>query len=152
MTFFAAVTEQDLAREHQVEQIVAENIEQWQQQGLVPDMAIEPGDKTDEPIRTRGWTYWHHLFNARQLHFFSLFNEYSSNVDHLYASSYLRLKFATLTDYAGRLSRWSVANAHSQGGGREVPTNVFSNQALNTLYNYGLTLMVASLILFIQRN
>ena len=50
-TFFAAVTEEDLARERQVEQIVAENIEQWQQQGLVPDMAIEPGDKTDEPIR-----------------------------------------------------------------------------------------------------
>ena len=48
----------------QVEQIVAENIAQWQQQGLVPDMAIEPGDKTDEPIRERGWTYWHHLFNA----------------------------------------------------------------------------------------
>ena len=76
MTFFAAVTEEDLARERQVEQIVAENIAQWQQQGLVPDMAIEPGDKTDEPIRERGWTYWHHLFNARQLHVFviSYFN------------------------------------------------------------------------------
>ena len=135
VTFFAAVTDKDLARERQVEKIVAENISQWQLQGWVPDMAIEPGNKTDEPVRTRGWTYWHHLFNARQLHFFSLFNNYS-NLSSPLANSYLRLKFATLTDYAERLTRWSVANAHSQGGGREVPTNVFSNQALNTLYNF----------------
>jgi len=135
VTFFAAVKEEDLARERQVEEIVAENIEQWQLQGWVPDMAIEPGEETTRLQRERGWTYWHHLFNARQLHFFSLFNNYS-NLSSPLASSYLRLKFATLTDYAGRLTRWSVANAHSQGGGREVPTNVFSNQALNTLYNF----------------
>ncbi len=135
ITFFAGTTEQDLVREHQVENIVAENFEQWQQQGLVPDMMIESGYNTDQPIRERGWMYWHQLFNVRQLHFFSLFNNYS-NLSSPLASSYLRLKFATLTDYAGRLTRWSVANAHSQGGGREVPTNVFSNQALNTLYNF----------------
>ena len=44
-----------------------ENLARWQNEGLVPDMPIEPGDKTDEPIRTRGWTHWHHLFGARQL-------------------------------------------------------------------------------------
>ncbi len=64
-TFFAAVTEEDLERERKVEAIVAENLARWQEQGLVPDMAIEPGDKTDEPIRTRGWTYWHQLFYAK---------------------------------------------------------------------------------------
>ena len=63
-TFFAAVTEDDLARERQVEAIVRENLARWQDEGLVPDMPIEPGDKTDEPIRTRGWTHWHHLFAA----------------------------------------------------------------------------------------
>ena len=63
--FFAAVTEEDLERERKVEAIVAENLERWQEEGLVPDMPIEPGDKTDEPIRTRGWTYWLHLFPAR---------------------------------------------------------------------------------------
>ena len=41
-----------------------ENLARWQDEGLVPDMPIEPGDKTDEPIRTRGWTHWHHLFGA----------------------------------------------------------------------------------------
>ena len=57
------MTEEDLKRERQVEAIVAENLARWQDDGLVPDMAIEPGDKTDEPIRTRGWMYWHQLFN-----------------------------------------------------------------------------------------
>ena len=63
-TFFVAVTEEDLARERQVEDIVRENLSRWQDEGLVPDMQIEPGEKTDEPIRTRGWTHWHHLFGA----------------------------------------------------------------------------------------
>ena len=54
VTFFAAVTDEDLERERQVEQLVADNIEQWQQQGLVPDMEIEPGDRNDSPTaRTR---------------------------------------------------------------------------------------------------
>lgn len=51
-TFFASVTQADLEREENVERIVSENLEHWQLEGLVPDMAIEPGDKTDEPIRT----------------------------------------------------------------------------------------------------
>ena len=42
-TFFAAVTEEDLERERKVEAIVAENLARWQDDGLVPDMAIEPG-------------------------------------------------------------------------------------------------------------
>src|SRR5262249_46355412 len=62
VTYFAPVTEDDLARERQVETIVRNNLVRWQDEGLVPDMFIEPGDKTDEPIRTRGWTHWHHLF------------------------------------------------------------------------------------------
>ena len=45
-TFFAAVTEDDLARERKVEAIVANNLAQWQSEGLVPDMPIEPGEKT----------------------------------------------------------------------------------------------------------
>ena len=30
-------------------------------------MRIEPGYNTDQPIRERGWTHWHHLLNPRQL-------------------------------------------------------------------------------------
>ena len=43
-------------------------------------MRIEPGAKTDEPIRTRGWTYWHHLFNPRQLLVSVLINKHSSTI------------------------------------------------------------------------
>src|SRR5207249_4701889 len=66
-TYFASVNEDDMAREGKVETLVKENLARWQADGLVPDTPIEPGQKTDEPIRTRGWTYWHHLFGARHL-------------------------------------------------------------------------------------
>jgi putative DNA methylase len=134
-TYFAAVTEADLERERQVDHIVEENLATWQEQGLVPDMAIEPGAKTDEPIRTRGWRYWHQLFSARQLFIFFKFKYLTSSRD-TYSQGLLGLKFSALLDYIGKLTRWSMAVPHGQGGGREVPTNVFSNQALNTLYNY----------------
>ena len=44
-TFFAAVTEEDLARERKVEAIVRENLARWQDEGLVPDMPITAGRK-----------------------------------------------------------------------------------------------------------
>jgi putative DNA methylase len=134
-TFFAGVTEADEQRERTVENIVAENLADWQDQGLVPDMEIEPGYNTDQPIRERGWTYWHHLFNARQLLLFSLLKREALRFDSD-LTGFIYIKLASLTDYIGKLVRWTVADAHSQGGGREVPANVFSNQALNTLFNY----------------
>ena len=66
-TYFAPVTTDDLARERKVEAIVRENLALWQEKGLVPDMPIEPGENTTQPIRERGWTHWHHLFGARHL-------------------------------------------------------------------------------------
>jgi putative DNA methylase len=45
-TFFAAPTVHDLAREKQIEAIVRQNLSHWQDEGLVPDMRIEPGDET----------------------------------------------------------------------------------------------------------
>src|SRR3546814_18413619 len=47
--------------------VCSSDLSDWQARGLVSDMAIEPGEKTAEPIRTRGWTHWHHLFGPRQL-------------------------------------------------------------------------------------
>ena len=66
-TYFVSVTEADLERERKVEALIAENLVRWQDQGLAPDMAIEPGDETTRLFRERGWTYWHHLFNARDI-------------------------------------------------------------------------------------
>ncbi len=127
-TWFAAPTDDDLKREQRVEEIVAENLSRWQEEGWVPDMAIEPGDKTDEPIRTRGWTHWHHLFNARQLTYLALLNKQVS------ASSLrteLTLAFAKCLDRSAKLCQWSSTHA------QDIPLRVFVNQALNTLYNWG---------------
>jgi len=118
---FRAVTAADLERERIVEEYVGKHLAEWQAKGWVPDMRIEPGDKTDEPIRTRGWTHWHHLFNPRQLLLGALINRASD----------ARLKFG-LTQVLNnncRASRWH------HGGGMTV--GIFDNQALNTLFNYG---------------
>ena len=46
-TWFAAPTDADWECERRVEKLVAENLSRWQDEGLVPDMAIEPGYNTD---------------------------------------------------------------------------------------------------------
>jgi adenine-specific DNA methylase len=125
-TYFASVTSSDLEREKKVEQIVSENLVKWQENGYVPDNEIEPGDKTDEPIRTRGWKYWHHLFNPRQLLLFSLLRKD--------ASPTLLLKFCQMLNTSARLTRWTIGDGAGRSGGTK---QVFDNQALNTLYNYG---------------
>jgi putative DNA methylase len=119
-----AVSELDLVRERIADQYVAEHFSEWQENGLVPDMRIEPGEKTDEPIRTRGWTYWHHLFNTRQLLVGALLNQISG--------ANLKLGFARVLNCNSRLSRFTIG-----GSGAAMVTGAFDNQALNTLINYG---------------
>ena len=128
-TFFAGVTDDDLARERTVEAIVRENLSHWQEEGFVPDMPIEPGDKTDEPIRTRGWTHWHHMFSARDLLRLSIVRDLSGT------SAVLALNFCGLLDFSSKLSRWIIR--YSGVGGTDFTSNVFSNQALNPLFNWG---------------
>ena len=79
-TFFSSVSVDDIKRERVVEEIVRSNLDRWQEMGFAPDMEIETGKETEGPIRTNGWTYWHHLFNPRQLHQFALWKEKSSDV------------------------------------------------------------------------
>ena len=123
---FRSVTRDDLAREQKVIDYVASHLEEWQEKGYVPDTLIEPGEKTDEPIRTRGWTHWHHLFNPRQL----LLGAFFSRIIDKYETS----QFASFLNYNARLCMWS----NNPGPGRVGKTqNVFYNQALNTLYSYG---------------
>ncbi len=60
---YAAPDEADLPRESKVLALLHERFTDWQREGFIPSKAIpEGGDKTEEPIRTRGWTHWHHLF------------------------------------------------------------------------------------------
>lgn len=119
---FRTVTAADLAREKKVADTVRTNLADWQARGLVPDMVIEQGDKTDEPIRTRGWTHWHHLFNPRQLLTAAIVNEHTPGTQKFALTQVLNLNC--------RLSRFAE-------GGAPATKGAFDNQALNTLLNYG---------------
>lgn len=121
---FRAVTPDDLTRERVVDEFIAKHLADWQEKGWIPDMRIEPGYNTDQPIRERGWTHWHHLFNPRQLLIGGLANQFRD----------ARLAFGImqLVNWNSRLCRWNIAS----GGGGSVQ-DTFYNQALNTLLNYG---------------
>ncbi len=121
---FRSVTDDDLKRERIVEGFVGRHLAEWQDKGWIPDMHIEPGDETARLQRERGWTYWHHLFNPRQLLVAGLVNQHTD----------ARLKFSLtqLVNWNSRLCRWNIAS----GGGGSVQ-DTFYNQALNTLFNYG---------------
>ncbi|GAB6172801.1 DUF1156 domain-containing protein [Paradesulfitobacterium aromaticivorans] len=127
--FYRAPNERDLQNEVKVKQIVADNIVAWQEQGLVPSMEIEDGDKTKEVIRNRGWTHWNHLFNARQLLINSLFMKYIMQETDKKRKVIGILNLNKTVDRNSRLCVW-----HS---GRDESENTFYNQALNTLMNWG---------------
>ncbi|MGH8605912.1 MAG: anti-phage-associated DUF1156 domain-containing protein, partial [Gammaproteobacteria bacterium] len=121
---FRTVTNEDIKRERIVEDFIAEHLADWQDKGWVPDMVIEPGYNTDQPIRERGWKHWHHLFNPRQL--------LAAGLVRKYTNAFSSIALARLVNQNSRLSRWDSAS----GGGGCVQA-VFDNQALNTLVNYG---------------
>lgn len=126
-TFFAAPSPEDLERELVVRRYVEDRLADWQARGVVPDMKIEPGFNTDQPIRERGWTYWHHLFNPRQILFLALANERSRAL----GSPASMLLLAKTADWSSRLCRYGT------GAARESIAQTFYNQALNTFLNYG---------------
>jgi putative DNA methylase len=130
--YYISPTEDDLKRENKVIELLSERFNEWQEKGYIPSMMIEEGDKTDEPIRTRGWRYWHQLFNPRQL-----------LVNGLFAKNVMELSFDRNTcvfgllsincivDWCSKLCRWGVGQA------RESIAQTFYNQAFNTIFNYG---------------
>lgn len=120
-TWFAAPTEADLEREDRVIEIVEEKLADWQKAGFAPDMEIEPGYNTSQPIRERGWTHWHHLFNARQLLSACTWKKQIQSPLEL-------IRLMKALDFNSRLCIWQVNS--------EACANVFTNQALNTFYNY----------------
>jgi adenine-specific DNA methylase len=131
--YYASPDDSDLSREDQALSILREHLHQWQSKGFIPSSLIPTeGEKTEEPIRTRGWTYWHHLFTPRQLLVHGLFAElwhsHKSLTPKLFAG--LAVSLSTTLDNNSRLCRWT---SHPN---RSSPASTFSNQALNTLYNY----------------
>src|SRR5262249_35909316 len=98
----------------------------------------EAGDKTDEPIKTRGWTHWHHLFGARGLFTLALFRK---NV-----SANTLPCFLEIVNFSSRLCRWRTSgkrmakdgSGKQTGGASDDAMDVFPNQALNKLANYAI--------------
>ncbi len=126
-TFFTGVSQQDLKREEKVKRFVTKHLRQWQEDGLVPDMAIESGYNTDQPIWERGWTYWHHLFNSRQLLLHALYFKYKTPEDCIFNARSL--------NRSSKISQWLTP--------LQVTNHVFYNQALNTFYNYGIRAFIS---------
>ena len=134
---FRSVTADDLDRERIAESFIGEHLSVWQTNGWVPDMRIEPGGKTDEPIRTRGWTHWHHLWAPRQLITLGLIRK---NL----LSAELAVAFSNVLNHSSKLGGWTTSNARISkdgsnkqiGGAQNITIQVFYNQALNTHYSY----------------
>lgn len=128
--YYKAPDKLDYKREDKVINLLEERFHHYQNHGFIPSMKIEKGEKTNEPIRTRGWNYWHHLFNPRQLLIHGLIYE---TVDKLAKNKYEYaigiLSVNKCADWNCRLSRWI--------NGLEQATQLFYNQAINPLYNYG---------------
>ncbi len=122
---YRAPDDADLAREASVLALLRERFPSWQADGFLPTARIEPGDKTDEPIRTRGWTHWHHLFNPRQLLAYGEAMRVSKNYDED-AVVAVMLGIAKCCDWSCRLTWWDASPAN------EKVSHVFFNQALNT--------------------
>ena len=120
---YAAPDIADLAREARVLDLLTERFVRWQEAGRIPSMPIRPGDKTEEPIRTRGWTFWHHLFTPRQLLLHGLVAE-NLPTDEAYSLP----RLGNLADFNSKLTRYPAT--------QESINNTFSNQALNPVYNY----------------
>lgn len=129
---FASPTKHDIDNEALVHTLLNDRLSSWQASGFVPGRRIETGYNTDQPIRERGWTHWHHLFTPRQLLLHGLLLEKASAI--LNTKTELvacMLGVGRCSNWNSRLCMWGA------GAARESFAQTFSNQALNTLWNYG---------------
>ena len=121
----------DMKIEKKVVSMLSEVFDHWQQKGWIPNWKIEIGAKTKDPINTRGWTFWHHLFTPRQLllagYYSKLISECKTNI-----KPALLLSLGRSLDVNAKLCCWLV----TQSGGIGHAKNVFYNQALNPFPNY----------------
>lgn len=129
--YYTSPSSEDLQRETRVVELLSERLSDWQDKGYVPSDKIEGGYNTDQPIRERGWCYWHHLFSPRQILQQGLF------IEHLLTNSISQesrtigiLGVNRMADWNSKLCRWGVGQA------RESGAQTFYNQALNTTFNY----------------
>lgn len=125
------IGDDDLGREAEVLTLLRDNLADWQRRGFLPSRSVAPGAKTNELIRTRGWTHWHHLFTPRQLLTLGLLSsEAHSGSPGKRSRVASVLGLSRCVDYNSKLSRW-----HTRTVG-DKSEQTFSNQALNTMYSF----------------
>lgn len=104
---------------------------------------------TDQPIRERGWKYWHQMFSPRQLIVHGLMHEKicelaKTNEEKIYGLLCLH----RCCNWNSKLCSWGVGQA------RESMAQTFYNQAFNTMWNYaarGLSLLEGVFFLSIDK-
>lgn len=127
--YYAAPTKQDLQREEKVKKLLKVRINEWQEKGFIPNSEIELGAETTRLIRERGWGYWHQLFNPRQLLVHGLIAQKTSELANSNSEKVIGvLGINGLANRNSKLIIWNYAYDKSE--------QTFTNQALNTLYNY----------------
>jgi len=139
---YLAPNDKDIEREERIYLLLNERFHDWQKKGHLPTWIIDSGYNTDQPIRERGWSYWHHLFNHRQLLTLGLFGVSLDSLSKEFSKEQIvacLFGLGRCADYNSKLSRW-----HPHGA-NEKSEQVFSNQALNTLDNYGVRALNALL-------
>jgi putative DNA methylase len=126
---YSSPTKDDLAREEKVISLLRERFSDWQKNGYLPSLGIEPGSETTRLERERGWQFWHQLFNPRQLLMCGLF---ACELDKL--SENLRQKVFGIISlnrayyYASKICLWDSSGDKGQ--------QTFYNQTFNTIYNF----------------
>lgn len=112
---YAAPTEADIERERRCEELLAERFEEWQHSGFLPSRRIQPGKALKDPMRNRGWMYWHQLYTPRQLLINGLFgSQNASATGGTSVSAGLLLAQMKLADWNGKLCRWDSSRTVCQ--------------------------------------
>ncbi|MBT3366891.1 MAG: DUF1156 domain-containing protein [Nitrospina sp.] len=123
--------QKDIQNENETLRLLSEDLDALFAKGYAPKVKIEQGDKTSEPIKTRGWKYWHHMYNPRQLlmnsFLLKLISRNSTTRDERVLGL---LSLNRILNFNSKLSRWCPSVGVEKG------VDVFSNQALNPLFNY----------------
>jgi adenine-specific DNA methylase len=114
---YAAPTALDIERERKVEALLGERFDVWQAEGYIPSLPIIPGTDINRPTIARGWTWWHHLYNPRQLLINGLFSfisaSFTSDRD-LDIQAGFMLAQMKLADWCSRICRWDTSGAKCQ--------------------------------------
>jgi adenine-specific DNA methylase len=129
---YRAPTASDLKREQKVLELLRERFVDWQRKGYLPSRRIERGKDINRPTNARGWSYWHHFFNPRQLLTNGLFAQFIAERDlALIQRIASLLGLGRIIDWNSRQSRWHPNAANEKG------EQTFYKPSLATpLFNY----------------